>query len=193
MKKVLILQASAKSKGTVATMANQLALDIQNTKKETQVEIIDVSKLKYNSCIGCMKCRSQHKCVFSGDEADVVGQKIADADVLVIASPVYWGNMPGTLKCLFDRNVFRMMGESSLGIPIPLMKGKKSIIFTACTTPFPFNYLAGQTSGLVKAIKEILKSSGIKITSVVAVAGTKTKNCVPKSIEKRIKRLAKSI
>lgn len=85
------------------------------------------------------------------------------------------------------------MGESSFGIPIPLMKGKKSVILTACTTPFPFNYLAGQTSGLVKAIKEILKSSGVRITSVIAVAGTKTKTGVPKNIAKRIERLSKSI
>lgn len=91
MKKILILQASAKPKGTVAVMTSQFALAVQNANKEAQVEIIDVSKLKFNSCIGCMKCRSLYKCVFSGDEADVVGQKIADADVLVIASPVYWG------------------------------------------------------------------------------------------------------
>ena len=39
-------------------------------------------------------------------------QKIQWADVLIVGSPCYWGNMNGHLKVVFDRIVYGMMGES---------------------------------------------------------------------------------
>ena len=50
-----------------------------------------------------------------------------NADNIIIGSPTYWGNIPGSLKVLFDRNVYLFMGESKSGIPVPKMKGKKAI------------------------------------------------------------------
>ena len=92
-----------------------------------------------------------------------------------VGTPVYWGNMNGKLKSLFDRLVGVLMGESKLGIPIPLHKGKKAVVVTACTTPFPFNYVCGQSSGAFRAVKEILKSSGFKIARKVNISNTKEK------------------
>ena len=93
--------------------------------------------------------------------------------MLVVGSPCYWGNLPGELKLLFDRIVYGMMGESPKGIPLPLHKGKKAIIVSTCTTPYPFNILFNQTRGTVKALKEILKWSGFKIVATVERGGTK--------------------
>jgi hypothetical protein len=66
-----------------------------------------------------------------------------------------------------------MMGESKLGIPIPLHKGKKAIIVTSCTTPFPFNYICGQSTGAVRAVREVLKSSGFKVIRKINLSNTK--------------------
>lgn len=170
MNKMLILQASPRKNGNVWQMAEKIAEEYK--ARNFQVETIDVTKLTFHDCTGCMKCRSSGTCIFN-DDAENVGKKMEQADIICVASPVWWGNMPGHLKSLFDRNVFRMMGESSLGIPKPLMKGKKAILVSACTTPFPFNYLCGQTTGLKRALNEIFKSSGIKLTKVISLAGTK--------------------
>ena len=62
-----------------------------------------------------------------------------------------------------------------MGIPIPLHKGKKAVIVTSCTTPFPFNYLCRQSTGAVRAVKEILKSSGFRIIKKVNISNTKNK------------------
>lgn len=87
--------------------------------------------------------------------------------------PVLLGKLAGELKILFDRIVYGMMGESPKGIPQPLHKGKKAIIVSTCTTPYPFNILFNQTRGTVKALKEILKWSGFKIIATVERGGTK--------------------
>ncbi|MBO4321037.1 MAG: flavodoxin family protein, partial [Treponema sp.] len=99
--------------------------------------------------------------------------EIKNCDMLFVGTPVYWGNMNGKLKCLFDRLVAILMGESKSGIPIALHKGKKALVVTSCTTPFPFNYLCGQSTGAIRAIKEILKTSGFKITRKVNLSNTK--------------------
>lgn len=190
--KILILNASPKPSGTISQMLEYLEDEIRQKNPSVEIENIRVSSLKFSSCTGCMKCRSSGKCIFAGDDADVTGEKIANADFLVVASPCWWGNMPGSLKSLFDRNVFRMMGESKHGIPLPLLKGKKAAIVTACTTPFPFNVICRQSSGVFNSIGEILKSAGIKITAKICASGTKHSPGLTPARKRRILRLAKA-
>lgn len=191
--KILILNASPKPAGTISQMLKFLEDEIRRKNPSAEIENLRVSLLRFSSCTGCMKCRSCGKCVFSGDDADVAGEKIARADFLVVASPCWWGNMTGGLKSLFDRNVFRMMGESKHGIPLPLLKGKKAAIITACTTPFPFNVICRQSSGVFNSIGEILKSGGIKVTAKICAAGTKHSPGLTPARKRRISKLAKTV
>ena len=107
-----------------------------------------------------MKCRSSRQCVLPADDAQRVLSLVAESDVLIVGAPCYWGNMPGTLKVLFDRMVYGLMGESTRGLPRPLHKGKRAILLTTCTTPWPFNVWFRQSRGTVRALHEILKWSG---------------------------------
>ena len=91
------------------------------------------------------------------DDAVRTLDQIKAADAIVIGSPCYWGNLNGHLKMLFDRMVYGMMGETEYGIPIGLHKGKKAVIVSTCTTPYPWNIFFNQTRGVVRALKEILK------------------------------------
>lgn len=191
--KILILNASPKPNGTISQMLKFLEDEIRRKNPYVEIENIRISSLKFSSCTGCMKCRSSGKCIFATDDADVTGEKIANADFLVVASPCWWGNMTGNLKSLFDRNVFRMMGESKHGIPLPLLKGKKAAIVTACTTPFPFNVICRQSSGVFNSIGEILRSGGIKITTKICAAGTKHSPGLTLARKRRISRLAKEL
>ena len=90
-----------------------------------------------------------------------------------VGAPCYWGNMPGQLKIIFDRIVYGMIGEDTRGLPLPLHKGKKAILISTSTTPFPFNILFGQSRGAIKAMREILKWSGFKVVSAIELGGTR--------------------
>lgn len=114
------------------------------------------------------------------------------ADAVVVAAPTYWGNMPGTLKLLFDRLVYGMMEETSR-FPRPLMKGKRAAIITACTTPWPFNRMFRQSSGMVRAAREILKYSGFAIRGTIQRGGTVMKPDLTDSDRAKARRLAKRI
>ena len=165
-----MLNASPKRSGCVSRALESFESSLPC---EIEREILFLADYDFRPCMGCMKCRTSLSCAFAGDEADAIGEKIKGADVLVVASPTYWANMPGTLKNIFDRNVFRFMGETKAGFPVPLMRGKYGIVITACSTPFPFNALAGQSGGLVRSIREIFGAGGIRFLGAVVCAGTK--------------------
>lgn len=169
--KVLVINGSPRKKGNVARML--AAVREEAEERGFDVTCLSVSDLKVAPCTGCMVCRSRLSCVLPEDDAQRVLGLIEACDVLVVGAPCYWGNMPGQLKVLFDRIVYGMMGESASGIPKPLHKGKKAILVAACTTLFPFNILFGQSQGVVRALKEILKWSGFKVVAAVQQGGTK--------------------
>jgi multimeric flavodoxin WrbA len=122
-----------------------------------------------------------------------MAEEMRQCDALVLGTPVYWGNMSGQMKLMFDRIVPSMMGESKRGIPIPLHKGKKAVIVTACTTIWPFSWICRETSNTNHAMKEILHYSGFKVVGKLVLPGTKGKTTIPKRVLEKGKKLGKKI
>ena len=189
--KVLILNGSPRKNGKVSQILNIMQNQLKKDGFETQ--FADVNSLDFKCCTGCMKCRKEGNCILTKDDAHGIGNALKNCDALIVGSPVYWGNINGKLKCLFDRQVAIMMGENKTGIPVPLLKGKKALVVNACTTPFPFNLLAGQSTKAYSAVKEILSYSGIKIKGRIFLAGTTKIESLPKKIIKRAEKLAKKL
>lgn len=196
---ILVLNASPRKKGIISQTVDAFVQGIEDanefdfSEEAPHVELINVNDLNFSPCKGCMFCRNHGNCCQAVDDAHKVAERIRNCDILVVASPVYWGNIPGVLKCLFDRMVYAMMGETKLGIPRPMHKGKSAYVISGCTTPFPFNIICKQTSGVVGALKEILGTSGFKIKGKVMVPGTKGKTELPKRTYRAAYNLGKSV
>ena len=71
------------------------------------------------------------------------------------------------LKC----SVYGMMRDTPR-FPEPLMKGKKCILLSTCTTPWPWNIWFKQSRGAIRAMREICRYSGIKIVATIERGGT---------------------
>ena len=170
MKKVVILNASPRKDGNISQMLSIVRNELLACGDK--VFYVDVGKLQFRPCTGCMTCRSTHDCILPEDDAKEVLRLVQDCDGLIVGSPCYWGNMTGQLKTLFDRWVYGMMDHSERGYPIPLLKGKKAVIITTCSTAWPFNILFRQSAGTVRALKEILCWSGFKIAGILQKGGT---------------------
>ena len=178
----MVLNGSPRKKGTVATLLKAIA---DGAAERHEVEWIDVYDLKMKPCIACMKCRPDRECVLLEDDAHLVGRKIREAGGLVVDTPTHWGNMSAQLKLLFDRNVPVFMGEKVNGMPIPRQKGKPAVIVTACTTPWPFNFLAGESRGAIRAVHEVLHYGGYKILGKLAKPDSKKKPEISQKLLKR--------
>lgn len=168
--KVLIINASPRVNGVISKFLKVMLEKLEVNGAE--VKAINVKDLQVKPCMACMKCRSTHECVLPEDDAQRVLKMIEWCDALVVGAPCYWGNMPGQLKLLFDRMVYGMMGENRLAIPVPMHKGKRCVLVSSCSTMWPFNILANQTRGVIKALKEILGWSGFKTVATIEKAGT---------------------
>jgi multimeric flavodoxin WrbA len=187
---VLVINGSPRKNGTVATLLKAV---VEGISEQNQVEWINVYDLKMKPCMACMKCRSDQKCSLPEDDAHIVGRKIKDADALIVGTPTHWGNMSAPLKLLFDRNVPVFMGENPNGMPIPRQKGKQAVIITACSTAWPFNFIAAESRGAVRAVFEVLHYGGYKIAGKVVKPGTKTSPEISDKLLKKAKTIGKKI
>lgn len=160
---------------------------------EHEVDWIDVCELNMKNCTACMVCREKERCILPEDDAHLMAKKIRDADALVIGTPTHWGNMCAPLKLLFDRNVPVFMGESQRGMPVPRQKGKRAVVVTACTTPWPFNFILPESRGAIRAVKEVLHYGGYRIVGTITKPGTKKSKKISLFLIAKAKRLGKKI
>ncbi|MDP8255396.1 MAG: flavodoxin family protein [Candidatus Alcyoniella australis] len=73
---------------------------------EVDCEIIELAKLRIddcNHCNWCLKNKDEGRICKIDDQAEPILHTIKSADVLVVASPAYYGRMSGRLACLLDR------------------------------------------------------------------------------------------
>lgn len=180
--RILVFNGSPRKKGTVATLLKVVA---DGAAERHKVEWIDVYDLETRPCIACMKCRPDWECVLPEDDAHIVGRKIKEAQGLIVGTPTHWGNMSTQLKLLFDRNVPVFMGEKASGMPIPLQKGKPAVIVTACTTPWPLNFIVAESRGAIRAVRNVLHYGGYRILGKLVKPGSKKK---PQTSQKLLKR-----
>ena len=188
---ILILNASPRRHGNISQMVEVMVDECRQAGVEVQT--VAVQQLDIRPCLGCMKCRAAHKCVLPEDDAQRVLKLIQQADALVIAAPCDWGNIPGTLKLLFDRIVYGMMDESEKGWPLPLHKGKRCVLVSTSTTPWPFNRIMHQSSGAIRAMKEVCRYSGLKTVATVEKGGTRHDTTLSEKDERRCRKAVRKL
>lgn len=103
-KKVLILSASFRKHGNSDTLCDKFMEGAKEAGNE--VEKIYINDKQINYCRGCGVCNNTHKCVQKDDMAEIL-DKMIKADVIVMATPVYFYSMNGQMKTLIDRTVPR--------------------------------------------------------------------------------------
>lgn len=101
MSKIVILVGSMRKGGNTDLLAASFA---NGARINNDVEIVSVADNKVNPCIGCNSCftRDGNKC-FQSDDMIQIYEKLKTADILVIASPVYFYGISAELKAIIDR------------------------------------------------------------------------------------------
>ena len=106
-KKILVLSSSFRKGGNSDTLCDQFVKGA--VEAGHQVEKIFINDKKIGYCRACYYCRDNSgMCVLKDDMAEVL-QKMIDADVIVLASPVYFYSISAQLKAVIDRTVARWL------------------------------------------------------------------------------------
>jgi len=104
-KKVLVLSGSPRKGGNSDMLCDQFIKGA--TESGNQAEKIFLRDKEINYCIACDGCkRNTGKCVIADDMAEIL-EKMIEADVIVMATPVYFYSIDAQMKTLIDRTYAR--------------------------------------------------------------------------------------
>ena len=106
-KKVLVLSGSPRKNGNSDILCDEFMRGALESGNE--VEKIRVAEKKIGYCHACYYCRQSEGIYAIKDDMAEVLQKMIDADVIVLASPVYFYSVDAQLKALIDRTVARWL------------------------------------------------------------------------------------
>jgi len=187
--KILFLNASPRIKSYTAMT---MRLIKENIRSDHTVEWVDVNSLNIKPCQSCLKCRPNKECILPLDDGHKVAKMIYDADALVIGSPTYFGNITGPLKTLIDRSLtaFEEIDANGLEMPIPIHKGQKAAIITACNIPAPMSSLPTQGAGALSAMQVAINAGGYDLVGSIMIDGAAALSELPEKIMDKAKNIA---
>ena len=100
--KILVLNGSPRPQGNTKQMIEAFRQGAESAGHE--VTVLDVCRMKVAGCLACEYCHTKGNGVCAQrDDMDKIYPLLRESDMLVLASPMYYHNMSGQLKCVIDR------------------------------------------------------------------------------------------
>ena len=168
--KTLIISGSRNPEGRTALLIKALCKGIDNAGGES--EIIFLPNIEIELCRQCNNdgwgiCREEDKCIIEDDFASVT-EKIEDADAVVFANPVYFGDLSESMKAFLDR--LRRVRSRIPRQPVPNMPGP----FNNDNGPLAIGlcYAGGSGNGTTSCcmnLERILQICGFDVVDMIPV------------------------
>ncbi|MGI6204249.1 MAG: flavodoxin family protein [Anaerovoracaceae bacterium] len=107
--KILVLNGSPHADGNTAALVNAFCRGAEEAGNE--VTDLQIGRMNIAGCLGCERCHTggNAECVIK-DDMEKVYPEFDDADMIVLASPIYYFTLSGQLQCTIHRTY-------SIGIP----------------------------------------------------------------------------
>ena len=127
--KAYLLSGSPKTEGSTNTVLRRFEDELRRVGFETDIEILDQCAIGF--CRGCKRCEIDLECV-QRDDMDRIIERMKHADLVVLASPSYWGDVTAQMKVFIDRCTplcefinSRSVPEGKIGISISIRAGSR--------------------------------------------------------------------
>lgn len=100
--KVLVLNGSPRAAGNTAKMVSAFKEAAEGAGHE--VTVVNVCRRNIRGCLACEYCHGvgNGTCVQKDDMQEIYGL-LREANMLILASPIYYHGISGQLKCVIDR------------------------------------------------------------------------------------------
>ena len=101
--KVVAFNGSARKDGNTAILVRKVFAELEAEGIET--ELVQLAGQTIRGCIACGKCRENknQRCAITGDIVNDCIAKMAEADGIILGSPVYFADITAETKALIDR------------------------------------------------------------------------------------------
>lgn len=122
MKKIIIIDGGPRKIFNTAAMLQKFAEGASSVSSDVEVKIVRLYDLDYKGCISCMACkikgRASNICKFK-DALTPVLEEIAQADGLVLGSPIYFGDVTGQMRTFLERLAFPWLSYNDYSMTAP--------------------------------------------------------------------------
>jgi multimeric flavodoxin WrbA len=132
--KIVAVLGSPRPQGNSSTLARAFL----KAAGERGAEVTEylLNQMNFQGCQGCMGCKTKSQSCVLKDDLTPVLNAIKEADLLVLASPVYFGDLSGQMKCFFDRTYSYFNPDFSCRMP----PGKNAVMVLVQANPDPDNF-----------------------------------------------------
>ena len=136
--KVLMINGSPHKQDNTFIALNEIAKQLE--KQGIESEIVHIGNKAVRGCIACGKCRElPGKCVFDDDVCNSISAKFAEADALIVGSPVYYGQPNGAVLSIIQRAFFsngaNIAGKPAAAVAV-CRRGGATSSFNTLNMPF---------------------------------------------------------
>ncbi|MBF0496343.1 MAG: flavodoxin family protein [Deltaproteobacteria bacterium] len=106
--RVIAFNGSPRKKWNTATLLENALAGASSQGAET--ELVHLYDLDYKGCLSCFACKtkggkSYGRCAVEDELTPALG-KVAEADVLILGSPIYFGTVSGEMRSFMERLMF---------------------------------------------------------------------------------------
>lgn len=163
--KIIALLGSPRLEGNSATITKRFLAAAEALGASTQS--VALNTLSYRGCQACYACKTgSEACVLNDDLRDVLAA-VSEADILVLATPVYYGDVTGQLKNYIDRTFSYLTPDyRTSSTPSRLTPGKKLVFIQTQGQPD-----AGIFGDIFPRYEKFLKWQGFNEAHLLRVCG----------------------
>jgi multimeric flavodoxin WrbA len=166
MKAVLGLISSPRKHGNCEIMTKEI---MSHTGSNNRLQILRLQDLYIEPCMACYSCKKPGKRCPRDDDMPFLFQSIAEADGIIISSPVYnWGANIG-IQRVIDR-LFLFSGWRDL------FAGKPCVTFVTYGVPYEEGYALSTLNGLARELNLRVKETAAFLGSLPGEALRHKKN-----------------
>ena len=99
--KVIGINGSARKDGNTAILIRKVFEELNNAGIKT--ELIQLADKEIQPCHACFACKGQGNCALKNDGFVEIFHKLAEADGLILGSPVYSADVSAKMKAFLER------------------------------------------------------------------------------------------
>ena len=122
MKRIIIIDGGPRKAMNTAAMLSSIAQGVKSVSDQIEVKTVRLYELNYKGCMSCLLCklkgRVSNVCKFK-DALTPVLQEIAEADGLVMGSPIYFSEVTAQLRAFLARLVFPRLSYNDYSLTAP--------------------------------------------------------------------------
>lgn len=122
MKKMMIIDGGPRKTFNTAAMLEKIAEGARSVSDEIEVKTVRLYDIDYKGCMSCMACKLKGKvsnvCKFR-DALTPILEEVAQADGLVLGSPIYFSEVTAQLRAFLERLIFAWLSYNDYSLTAP--------------------------------------------------------------------------